>query len=152
LSIPKSCALGELIDIDKEIERLNKDLNKARQEVARCTNLLGNPGFTAMRPSSSSKRRRPTSRRTRAVQSNWRTHQELQVIKFSLDAKKNISRRTNKYCPFHDEIMRRGRFYMGRRIRSDIGKGRVANHVRGQPRIALALGGVSVVLVDGISA
>jgi valyl-tRNA synthetase len=42
--------LGELIDIEKEIQRLNKDLEKARAEVERSEKMLGNPGFVNKAP------------------------------------------------------------------------------------------------------
>jgi len=42
--------LGELIDVDKELERLNKDLSKVKMEAERCTNLLRNAGFVAKAP------------------------------------------------------------------------------------------------------
>ena len=51
------CAMGEafipldqLIDIDKEIERVNKEINRMKGEVARAEGKLGNPGFVAKAP------------------------------------------------------------------------------------------------------
>ena len=51
------CAMGEafipldqLIDIDKEIERVNKEINRMKGEVARAEDKLGNPGFVAKAP------------------------------------------------------------------------------------------------------
>ena len=51
------CAMGEafipldqLIDIDKEIERVNKEINRMKGEVARAEGKLSNPGFVAKAP------------------------------------------------------------------------------------------------------
>ena len=51
------CAMGEafipldqLIDIDKEIERVNKEINRMKGEVTRAEGKLGNPGFVAKAP------------------------------------------------------------------------------------------------------
>ena len=42
--------LGELVDVDKEIERLNKDLANAENEIARAEGKLKNEGFLAKAP------------------------------------------------------------------------------------------------------
>ncbi|MDD3947773.1 MAG: valine--tRNA ligase, partial [Clostridia bacterium] len=42
--------LGELIDFEKEIARLTKDLNHAKAEVDRCERMLSNPGFLNKAP------------------------------------------------------------------------------------------------------
>ena len=42
--------LDQLIDIDKEIERVNKEINRMKGEVARAEGKLGNPGFVAKAP------------------------------------------------------------------------------------------------------
>ena len=42
--------LGELVDIDKEIARLTKDLDNAMNEVKRSENKLANEGFVAKAP------------------------------------------------------------------------------------------------------
>ncbi|MBQ3168560.1 MAG: valine--tRNA ligase, partial [Clostridia bacterium] len=42
--------LGDLVDIDKEIARLNKDLQNAQGEVTRAENKLSNQGFVAKAP------------------------------------------------------------------------------------------------------
>ena len=42
--------LGELVDVDKEIARLNKDLQNAQGEVTRAENKLSNQGFVAKAP------------------------------------------------------------------------------------------------------
>ncbi|MCQ2428137.1 MAG: hypothetical protein MJ137_07035 [Clostridia bacterium] len=42
--------LNELVDTAKEKERLTKELDKVRAEIARLEGKLGNPGFTAKAP------------------------------------------------------------------------------------------------------
>jgi len=42
--------LAQLINIDEEIKRLKADKMKAKQEIARCQSLLGNPGFIKKAP------------------------------------------------------------------------------------------------------
>ena len=42
--------LGDLVDIDKEIARLGKELESAQRDIARAEGKLGNPGFLAKAP------------------------------------------------------------------------------------------------------
>ncbi len=42
--------LGDLVDIDKEIENLNKELEKTNSEIKRSEGLLANVGFTSKAP------------------------------------------------------------------------------------------------------
>ena len=42
--------LGELVDVDKEIQRLSKDLKNVEGEIARANGKLNNPGFLAKAP------------------------------------------------------------------------------------------------------
>ena len=42
--------LGELVDVDKEIERLNKELETAESEIARASGKLANKGFLDKAP------------------------------------------------------------------------------------------------------
>ena len=42
--------LGELVDVDKELKRLAKDLKGLEGEIARATNMLNNPGFVGKAP------------------------------------------------------------------------------------------------------
>ncbi len=42
--------LGELVDVDKEIQRLSKDLKNVEGEIARANAKLNNPGFLAKAP------------------------------------------------------------------------------------------------------
>ena len=42
--------LGELVDVDKEIARMNKDLTNAENEIARADAKLHNEGFLAKAP------------------------------------------------------------------------------------------------------
>ena len=42
--------LGELVDVDKELKRLSKDLKGLEGEIARATNMLNNPGFVGKAP------------------------------------------------------------------------------------------------------
>ncbi len=42
--------LGDLIDIDKEIERLEKELTETEGEIKRCAGKLNNKGFTDKAP------------------------------------------------------------------------------------------------------
>ena len=42
--------LGELVDTDKEIERLNGEIKKVEQEIARASGKLSNAGFLAKAP------------------------------------------------------------------------------------------------------
>ena len=41
---------AELVDIDKEIERLNKEKDKLHKEIARCNGMLNNEKFTSKAP------------------------------------------------------------------------------------------------------
>ena len=41
---------AELVDIDKEIERLNKEKDKLYKEIARCNGMLNNEKFTSKAP------------------------------------------------------------------------------------------------------
>ena len=41
---------AELVDIEKEIERLTKEKEKLGKEIARCTGMLGNPNFVNKAP------------------------------------------------------------------------------------------------------
>ena len=41
---------AELVDIDKEIERLNKEKDKLHKEIARCNGMLKNEKFTSKAP------------------------------------------------------------------------------------------------------
>lgn len=43
-------ALGELVDLEKEIERLTGELEHARSEIERAEKMLSNPGFTGKAP------------------------------------------------------------------------------------------------------
>ena len=42
--------LGDLIDYDKEIERLQKEKASLEKEIARSKGMLGNPGFVSRAP------------------------------------------------------------------------------------------------------
>ena len=42
--------LGDLVDFDKEIARLQKELDNVRKEIARAEGKLGNPGFVSKAP------------------------------------------------------------------------------------------------------
>ena len=42
--------LGDLVDVEKEIERLNAELEKTEGEIARANGKLSNPGFTEKAP------------------------------------------------------------------------------------------------------
>ena len=42
--------LGELVDIDKEIARLNGEVDKVQKEIARSSGMLANPGFVSRAP------------------------------------------------------------------------------------------------------
>jgi valyl-tRNA synthetase len=42
--------LGELVDVDKELKRLAKDLKGLEGEIARAEKMLGNPGFVSKAP------------------------------------------------------------------------------------------------------
>ena len=42
--------LGELVDVDKELKRLTKDLKGLEGEIARADKMLGNPGFVSKAP------------------------------------------------------------------------------------------------------
>ena len=42
--------LGELVDFEKEIERLEKELNSVNSEIARASGKLANPGFLDKAP------------------------------------------------------------------------------------------------------
>ena len=42
--------LGELVDVDKELKRLAKDLKGLEGEIARAEKMLGNPGFVNKAP------------------------------------------------------------------------------------------------------
>jgi len=42
--------LGELVDVEKELKRLAKDLKGLEGEIARATKMLGNPGFVSKAP------------------------------------------------------------------------------------------------------
>ena len=42
--------LGELVDVDKELKRLAKDLKGLENEIARAEKMLGNPGFVNKAP------------------------------------------------------------------------------------------------------
>ena len=42
--------LGELVDIEKEIQRLTKDLKNVENEIARANGKLNNAGFIAKAP------------------------------------------------------------------------------------------------------
>ena len=42
--------LDELVDREKEIERLNKEQDKLQKEIARCEGMLGNPNFVGKAP------------------------------------------------------------------------------------------------------
>ncbi|MDL2206452.1 valine--tRNA ligase [Eubacteriales bacterium OttesenSCG-928-N13] len=42
--------LGELVDIPKEVQRLNKDLQNVQREIARAEGMLKNPGFLSKAP------------------------------------------------------------------------------------------------------
>ena len=42
--------LGELVDVEKELKRLAKDLKGLEGEIARDTKMLGNPGFISKAP------------------------------------------------------------------------------------------------------
>ena len=42
--------LGELVDVEKELARLNKELEGLRKEVARAEGKLSNPGFVNKAP------------------------------------------------------------------------------------------------------
>ena len=44
--------LGSLLDFDKEIARLNKEIEKVKEDISRHENLLGNAGFIAKAPAS----------------------------------------------------------------------------------------------------
>lgn len=41
---------AELVDIEKEIERLTKEKEKLEKEIARVNNMLGNPNFVNKAP------------------------------------------------------------------------------------------------------
>ena len=41
---------AELVDIEKEIERLTKEEEKLGKEIARCQGMLGNPNFVNKAP------------------------------------------------------------------------------------------------------
>ena len=41
---------AELVDIDKEIERLKKEEDKLHKEISRCTGMLNNEKFTSKAP------------------------------------------------------------------------------------------------------
>ena len=42
--------LGELVDVEKELKRLAKDLKGLEGEIARATKMLSNPGFVSKAP------------------------------------------------------------------------------------------------------
>ena len=42
--------LGDLVDAEKEIARLNKELESTQRDIARAEGKLGNPGFLAKAP------------------------------------------------------------------------------------------------------
>ena len=42
--------LGELVDVEKELKRLAKDLKGLEGEIARAEKMLGNPGFVSKAP------------------------------------------------------------------------------------------------------
>ena len=42
--------LGELVDVEKELKRLAKDLKGLEGEIVRATKMLGNPGFVSKAP------------------------------------------------------------------------------------------------------
>ena len=42
--------LGELVDVDKELKRLAKDLKNLENEIARAEKMLANPGFVNKAP------------------------------------------------------------------------------------------------------
>ena len=42
--------LGELVDVDRELQRLGKDLKNLENEIARSDKMLNNPGFIAKAP------------------------------------------------------------------------------------------------------
>ena len=42
--------LGELVDVEKELKRLEKDRKGLEGEIARATGMLNNPGFVSKAP------------------------------------------------------------------------------------------------------